>query len=90
MRDPKYDILFESVTIGPKVAKNRFYQVPHCSGMGYMRPQTLAHMRGMKAEGGWGVVNTEYCSVHPTMDANPFPYAANWDDSDVKGPCQNG
>lgn len=27
-RDPKYDILFEPVTIGPVTAKNRFYQVP--------------------------------------------------------------
>ena len=28
---------------------------------------TLAAMRGMKAEGGWGVVCTEYCSIHPTL-----------------------
>ena len=24
-RDPRYDILFEEVKIGPKVARNRFY-----------------------------------------------------------------
>ena len=29
MRDPRYDILFEPVRIGPVVAKNRFFQVPH-------------------------------------------------------------
>ena len=48
-RDPRYDILFEPVKIGPKTARNRFYQVPHCSGMGWAWPQTLAAMRGMKA-----------------------------------------
>ena len=35
MRDPRYDILFEPVKIGPVTAKNRFYQVPHCNGSGY-------------------------------------------------------
>ena len=33
-RDPRYDILFEPLKIGPLTAKNRFYQVPHCTGMG--------------------------------------------------------
>ena len=37
-RDPRYDILFESVHIGPVTAKNRFFQVPHCNGMGYAHP----------------------------------------------------
>ena len=53
-RDPRYDVLFEPVKIGPVIAPNRFYQVPHCTGMGYAKPQTLAAMRGVKAEGGWG------------------------------------
>ena len=39
-RDPRYDILFEPVQIGPVTAKNRFFQVPHCNGMGH------AHARG--------------------------------------------
>ena len=82
--DTRYDILFEPVKIGPVQAKNRFYQVPHCTGMGWLRPNTLATMRGIKAEGGWGVVNTEYCSIHPTSDDLPFPYASLWDDADVK------
>ena len=30
-RDPRYDILFQPVQVGPKTAKNRFYQVPHCN-----------------------------------------------------------
>ncbi len=37
-RDPRYDILFEPVKIGPVTAKNRFFQVPHCNGMGHQHP----------------------------------------------------
>jgi dimethylamine/trimethylamine dehydrogenase len=83
-RDPRYDILFEPVKIGPKTARNRFYQVPHCSGMGWAWPQTLAAMRGMKAEGGWAVVNTEYCSIHPTSDDTPNPFCRLWNEDDVR------
>lgn len=84
MRDPRYDILFEPIEIGPVTAKNRFYQVPHCTGMGWQRPKTLAAMRGVKAEGGWGVVCTEYCSVHETSDDGAYPYARLWDDEDIR------
>ncbi len=83
MRDPRYDVLFEPVKIGPVTAPNRFYQVPHCSGMGYRRPEMLAAMRGVKAEGGWGVVCTEYCSIHPSSDDDGYPYARLWSDKDV-------
>ena len=83
-RDPRYDILFEPVCIGPVVAPNRFYQVPHCNGMGFLRPRMLAEMRGVKAEGGWGVVCTEYCSVHPSSDDLPHPYGSLWNQSDIK------
>ncbi len=83
-RDPRHDILFEPVQIGPVTAKNRFYQVPHCSGMGFALPHTLAGMRGTKAQGGWGVVNTEYCSIHPSSDDSPYPYATLWDSDDIK------
>ena len=83
-RDPRFDILFEPVRIGPVTSRNRFYQVPHCTGMGYMMPKTLAAMREVKAEGGWGVVCTEYCSIHPTSDDSPYPYATLWDDEDIK------
>jgi len=83
-RDPRYDILFEPMKIGPVTAKNRFYQVPHCTGMGYLRPRTLAAMRGVKAEGGWGVVSTEYTSIHPTSDDLPHPSASLWNDSDIR------
>jgi dimethylamine/trimethylamine dehydrogenase len=58
-RDPRHDVLFEPVRIGPVVAKNRFYQVPHCNGMSRAYPSSMAAMRGVKAEGGWAVVCTE-------------------------------
>ena len=84
MRDKRFDILFEPVKIGPVTAPNRFYQVPHCTGMGYVLPQTLAAMREIKAEGGWGVVNTEYCSIHPSSDDTPYPFCSLWDEQDVR------
>ncbi|MFN6951668.1 MAG: FAD-dependent oxidoreductase [Albidovulum sp.] len=82
-RDPRFDILFTPVKLGPVTAPNRFWQVPHCTGMGFVLPATLARMREIKAEGGWGVVNTEYCSIHPSSDDTPAPYASLWDDGDV-------
>jgi dimethylamine/trimethylamine dehydrogenase len=83
-RDPRYDVLFEPVKIGPVTAPNRFYQVPHCTGMGYRMPRTLAAMREAKAEGGWGVVCTEYCSIHTSSDDDPLPFASLWDEDDVR------
>ena len=82
--DPRYRILFEPVRIGPVTAPNRFYQVPHCTGMGYNRPNSVAAMRETKAEGGWGVVCTEYCSIHPSSDDSPLPSHSLWDDKDVR------
>ncbi len=80
----RYQLLFEPVRIGPVTAPNRFYQVPHCTGMGFRMPQSLAAMRETKAEGGWGVVCTEYCSIHPSSDDLPLPSASLWDDGDVR------
>ena len=82
-RDKRYDVLFEPVQIGPVTAKNRFYQVPHCTGLGRLRPRMLAALRGMKAEGGWAVVCTEYCSIHPTSDDFPHAYASLWNRNDI-------
>ena len=84
VRDSRYECLFEPVRLGPVTARNRFYQVPHCTGMGWKRPRMLAAMRGVKAEGGWGVVCTEYCSVHPTSDDGAYPFARLWDDTDIR------
>ena len=82
-RDPRYDILFESVQIGPVTAPNRFYQVPHCNGMGHRYPNSLAAMRGIKAEGGWGVVCTEEVEIHPSSDIAPNNEGRLWDDDDI-------
>ncbi len=83
-RNPRYNILFEPVRIGPVTAPNRFYQTPHAIGMGYMKPQSSAALRGVKAEGGWGVVCTEYCSIHPSSDDSPHGFLTLWDEDDVK------
>jgi dimethylamine/trimethylamine dehydrogenase len=83
MRDPRYDILFEPVQIGPVTARNRFYQVPHCNGMGYRDPSGEAYMRRIKAEGGWAVVCTEQVEIHPTSDIGPFIELRLWDDQDL-------
>jgi dimethylamine/trimethylamine dehydrogenase len=82
-RHPRYDILFEPVRIGPVVAKNRFYQVPHCNGMGYRDPSAVAAMRAIRAEGGWSVVNTEQAEIHPTSDMSPLVEMRLWDDRDI-------
>ena len=82
-RDPRYDILFEPVQIGPVTARNRFYQVPHCNGMGSRHPSGTAVMRGIKAEGGWAVVCTEETEIHPSSDISPYQEGWNWDDRDI-------
>ena len=82
-RDPRYDILFEPVRIGPVTAKNRFFQVPHCNGMGHAMPEAHAAMRAVKAEGGWAVVSTEECEIHPSGDISPYVEARLWDDQDI-------
>ncbi|MCV2868917.1 NAD(P)-binding protein [Defluviimonas sp. WL0002] len=83
MRDPRYDILFEPLAIGPLRAKNRFYQVPHCNGGGYRDPSAAAAMRGIKAEGGWGVIFTEQTEMHHTSEITPFIELRLWDDKDI-------
>ncbi len=88
-RDPRYDILFEPVEIGPVTSRNRFYQVPHCNGMGYRDPTSAAFMRKMKAEGGWGVVCTEQAEIHHTSEITPFIEARIWDDHDLPAHRRN-
>ena len=83
-RDPKYDILFEPIQVGPKTLPNRFFQVAHCNGAGSDRPGFQAHFRAMKAEGGWGTVCTEYCSIAPESDDTHRVSARLWDDGDVR------
>ena len=82
--DPNHEILFEPVTIGPKTLRNRFYQVPHCSGFGTEKPWTQAAHRGMKAEGGWAAVCTEYAPFSPESDEAPLIAARFWDEDDMR------
>ena len=96
-RDPRYDILFEPVAIGPVTARNRFYQVPHCNGGGYRDPSAVAEMRRIKASGGWGVVFTEQVEMHHTAEITPYIELRLWDDNDIpmlakmaKGIRENG
>jgi dimethylamine/trimethylamine dehydrogenase len=52
--------------------------------MGYAMPNSVAAMRGMKAEGGWAVVATEECDIHASTDVLPSPEARLWDREDQK------
>ena len=79
----RYDILFQPIKIGPVTAPNRFYQVPHCNGFGHRLPRGMAAMRGMKAEGGWGVVCTEETEIHYTSDLSPYFEGRLWSDDDI-------
>ena len=54
-RDPRHDVLFEPVRIGPKTLRNRFYQVPHCTGFGVEKPWTQARHRGAQGRGRLGL-----------------------------------
>jgi dimethylamine/trimethylamine dehydrogenase len=83
-RNPRYDILFEPVKIGPVTARNRFYAVPHAAGMTNSMPHMRAAFRGTKAEGGWGVVCSGYVSIHPSSDDSPLPFATLWNDDDIR------
>jgi len=79
----QYSVLFEPVNIGPVTAKNRFYQVPHCSGLGHLRPRADAAMRAMKAEGGWAVVSNQETEIHPSSDLAPYSEHRLWDEKDI-------
>ena len=83
--NPRYKILFDPVRIGPVTTPNRFYQVAHCNGLGHRYPKSLAELRGIKAEGGWGVVCTEEVEIHHTSDLSPFHEGRLWDDDDMNG-----
>ncbi len=76
-------MLFEPVRLGPVTARNRFFQVPHCNGMGHRDPTAHAVMRGVKAEGGWAVVCTEEVEIHPSSDVGGFIEGRLWDDADI-------
>lgn len=82
--DPRHEILFEPVRIGPKTAPNRFYQVPHASGFGTNQPRMHAAFRAMKAEGGWGTVCNEYSPVSPDSDETDAVGSDVWELDDMR------
>ena len=83
--DPHHEILFEQVRIGPKTMRNRFYQTPHADGLNSQYPGAEAGFRGMKAEGGWAVVNTGMTSIAPEYDHSGREVVSRiWDDLDVR------
>ena len=87
-RESRYDVLFDPIQLGPKTLRNRFWQVPHCNGAGSDRPGFQAAFRGMKAEGGWGAVFTEVCSIAPGGDIMPWVASKLWDAGDVRNLAQ--
>jgi dimethylamine/trimethylamine dehydrogenase len=82
-RNPRHDVLFQPIQIGPKILRNRFYQVPHCSGFGTEKPFTQARHRSVKAEGGWAACCTEYAPISPDSDESPYVSARFWDEGDA-------
>jgi dimethylamine/trimethylamine dehydrogenase len=83
MNASRFDVLLEPVQIGPITAKNRFFQVPHCNGMGYRDVSAHAEMRAVKAEGGWAVICTEQAEIHHSSEITPFIELRAWDDRDI-------
>ncbi len=84
MRDPRHDILFQPQKIEPTTAVNRCCQVPHCDGGGYRNPSAAAAMRGVKVEGGWGVLFTKQTEMHHTSEITPFIELRLWEDQDIR------
>lgn len=84
MRDPRYDILFEPVQIGPVRTKNRFYVVPFATAMGMPALDQMVAFRKARAEGGWGVVCIEETMIHETSDHAPLPDPRMYSDTHIK------
>ena len=57
--------------------------MPHCNGGGYRDASAAAAMRGIKSEGGWGVVFTEQCEMHHSSEITPFIELRLWEDKDI-------
>ncbi|MEX0344711.1 MAG: NAD(P)-binding protein [Rhizobiaceae bacterium] len=83
MTEDRYKILFEPVRIGPVVAPNRFYAVPHATGHGWNQPNGAIALRAMKAEGGWGTVAMQISEIAPDSDMANHPMERIWDDRDI-------
>ena len=82
--DPRYDILFAPLKIGPVTAPNRFVSMPHAIGFDYRAPNGAIGVRETRAEGGWGIVAMQLTEIDPTSDLSGLPYERLWDDGDVR------
>ena len=80
----RHAILFEPIEIGPKTLRNRFYQVPHATAYGTLKPSSLAGYRAVRAEGGWAAVNMEWAPVSESSDEWPGITARMWDRQDAR------
>jgi len=79
----RYHVLFEPVKIGPVTAPNRFYAVPHATGHGWAQADGAIALRGMKAEGGWGVVSSQMTEIGPDSDLANHQMDRIWDERDI-------
>ena len=82
--DERYKVLFEPVKIGPVIAPNRFYAVPHAMGHSPLMRNGSHAMRATKAEGGWGTVCMQLAEIDPTSDICDLPIETFWDEGDVR------
>ncbi|RWK43835.1 MAG: FAD-dependent oxidoreductase [Mesorhizobium sp.] len=82
--DPRYEVLFEPVKIGPVTTPNRFVSMPHAIGHSYLMPNGAIGIRETRAEGGWGIVSMQLSEIDPTSDLSGLPYERLWDDGDVR------
>lgn len=80
---PEYALLFDPVPLGPVTAPNRFYATPRCASLAAARPNAQIALREVTAEGGWGTVFPEYCSISAEADTTPEVSERIWDDQDV-------
>ena len=84
MYDPRFDVLFEPVPIGPVTARNRFFQVPHCNGMGYRdaeRARGDARRSRPRAAGRWSAPRRRRSTRR--RRSRPFIELRLWDDHDI-------
>ena len=83
-RDPRHDILFEPVRIGPKTLRNRFYQMPHCTGFGVEKPWTQARLPGHEGRGRLGGGQHRVLLDQPRVGREALVSARLWDDEDAR------
>ena len=82
-RDPRYDLLFEPIKIGPKTASQSLLPSPPLQRSRLPACECNGNHAGHQGEGGWGVVNTEQCEIHPSSDSSPLVEMRIWDDRDL-------